>query len=115
MTTAHQQLPKFVRLLAEDSSIQFDRLPSHRGGIVSVVNRSLSRNAELQCSLRIAKKRGNFLGQIQRIVRAMQEAAAGVGDHFAEAAVIGKHDRNCVGHRFECRQPLRFAIDGWRA
>ena len=49
------------------------------------------------------------------IVWAMEQAAAGVGDHLGEAAVVGEHDRDGVGHCFEGGQAFRFAVDGWRA
>ena len=83
--------------------------------MVAIVDCLLAGEAELRCPRRIAEQFGELVGEVGRIVRPVQQAAAGVGDHFGEAAVVGQHDRHGVGHRFERGQAFRFAIDGRRA
>ena len=83
--------------------------------MVAVVDGLLAGKAELCGSCRIAEQFGELVGQVGRIVRPAEEAAAGVGDHFGEAAVVGQHDGHGVGHRFERGQAFRFAVDGRHA
>ena len=53
---------------------------------------------------RIAEQFSELVGQIGGVVRTAEEAAASVGDHFGETAVVGEDHRDGVGHRFERRQ-----------
>jgi hypothetical protein len=79
------------------------------------MDRLLPIEAELSGANRIAQQFSNAFGQIGRIERPMEQAAAGVEDHFGEAAVVGEHDWYGVGHCFEGRESFRFAVYGWCA